>query len=67
MSLISLLEKYLGKKAEINMLDMQPGDVKATYADIGHSRRLLNYQPKTTIKDGLPKFVDWYKDYHNYK
>ena len=43
---------------------MQPGDVPATYADIDASIRDLGFQPKTTIEEGLPKFVQWFRDYH---
>ncbi len=40
---------------------MQPGDVPATYADIAHSRRMLNFEPKTSLEEGIPRFVAWYK------
>jgi UDP-glucuronate 4-epimerase len=43
---------------------MQPGDVPATYADIELSRRELGFEPKTPIDVGLPRFVQWYKEYH---
>ena len=43
---------------------MQPGDVPATYADIEASRRDLGFEPTTPISVGIPKFVDWYKDYY---
>jgi UDP-glucuronate 4-epimerase len=43
---------------------MQPGDVKDTYADIAASRRDLGFAPKTTIREGIPKFVAWYRAYH---
>ena len=43
---------------------MQPGDVRATFADIAESRRDLGFEPKTSIDEGLPKFVDWYRRYH---
>ena len=45
-------------------LAMQKGDVRATYADISESRRDLGFEPKTSIDEGLPKFVDWYRSYH---
>lgn len=60
---VNLLEKYLGRKAKKIFLPMQPGDVPATYADIAHSQRLLGYQPKTSLKDGLKKFVEWFTHY----
>lgn len=61
---ISYLEQHLGKKAERNLLPMQPGDVRRTWADIGRAREILGYDPKTSLKDGLSRFVDWYKDYY---
>lgn len=58
--LIELLEESLGKKAIIDRQPMQPGDVPLTFADISKARRLLNYDPKTKIADGIPKFVEWF-------
>ena len=43
---------------------MQPGDVKQSYADIAESIDMLGYSPKTSIIDGIPQFIDWYKTYH---
>lgn len=63
LDMIHTLEEALGRKAEIDFKPMQPGDVKATYADIEASRRELGFEPKTPIKVGLKKFADWYKDY----
>jgi len=60
---IKSLEKNMGKIAKKNYLEMQPGDVKETYADIEKAKRLLNFEPKTNIEDGLKKFVDWFKDW----
>ena len=45
-------------------MDIQPGDVVKTFADIDHAKRKLNYNPKTSIKEGIPKFIKWYKSYH---
>jgi UDP-glucuronate 4-epimerase len=59
-TLIQLLEATLGKKAKIDRQPLQPGDVSITYADISKARKLLGYNPHTQIRDGLPKFVDWY-------
>lgn len=59
--LISLLEKCLGKKAEIRRLPMQQGDVPATFADITKARKLLGYNPSTPIEEGLPKFIEWFR------
>jgi UDP-glucuronate 4-epimerase len=58
--LIAAIEQALGRKAEIRQLPDQPGDVPLTCADISKARRLLGYQPTTSIRDGLPKFVEWY-------
>jgi len=61
---IELLERAIGRKAEIDLKPMQPGDVARTYADIAASRRDFGFEPKTPIDVGLPRFVDWYRDYH---
>ena len=64
MHFIEVLEKAVGKKAEMNFLPMQPGDVKATFADITAMQRDFDFAPKTPIDIGLPKFVDWFRDFH---
>ena len=64
MRFISVLEDALGKKAEIDFLPMQTGDVKETYADIIETQRDLEFDPKTTIDIGLPKLVTWYREYY---
>jgi UDP-glucuronate 4-epimerase len=58
--LIAAIEKITGKKAVINQQPEQPGDVPRTFADISKAKRLLAYQPKTELNDGLKKFYDWY-------
>lgn len=58
--LIELLEESLDKKAVIERQPMQPGDVPITYADISKAKKLLNYDPKTKIEEGIPKFVEWF-------
>ncbi len=58
--LIELLEESLGKKAVIDQQPMQPGDVPITYADVSKARKLLGYDPKTKVEEGIPKFVDWF-------
>jgi UDP-glucuronate 4-epimerase len=58
---IGLLEKITGKKAKINQMGMQPGDVEITYADIEKAQKLLGYEPRTSFKDGLTQFVQWYR------
>jgi UDP-glucuronate 4-epimerase len=64
MDFIAVLEEALGRKAEIDFQPMQPGDVEATYADIAATTRDLGFAPTTPITVGLPKFVAWYKQYH---
>src|SRR5476651_2251860 len=64
MDLIHHLETLLGRKAEMRMLPMQPGDVVETFADIDASQRALGFNPATSIVDGLARFVAWYKEYH---
>jgi UDP-glucuronate 4-epimerase len=59
---ISTLESTLGRKAVIELLPMQSGDVKETYADIEASRRDLDFEPKTSIAEGIPRFVSWFRD-----
>ncbi len=61
---VEILEKAIGKKAEFEMLPMQPGDVRETYADIDAIQRDLGFNPATSIDEGLPRFVAWYRDYH---
>jgi UDP-glucuronate 4-epimerase len=63
--LISVIEDACGKKAEIEMLPMQPGDVPATYADIAAIANDLGFAPATPIEDGVPQFVSWYRQYTN--
>jgi len=63
MHLIGIMENELGVEAEKEMLPMQPGDVPATYADIGRAREKLGYEPATPIETGVPKFIQWYKDH----
>jgi len=58
--LVAAIEKPLGKKAKINRLPEQPGDMPLTCADISKARKLLGYNPKTKFEDGLPRFVDWF-------
>ena len=58
--LIALIERALGRRARINRLPDQPGDVPLTCADISKARRLLGYRPTTPISAGIPRFVEWY-------
>ena len=64
MKVIGILEQECGRKAEMEMLPMQPGDVQKTYADIDAIQQDLGYQPTTGIETGVPAFVRWYKEYH---
>lgn len=61
---ISVLEDKLGKKAIKNYMEMQPGDVLRTYADVSDLERDIDFKPSTSIEEGLEKFVQWYKDYY---
>jgi nucleoside-diphosphate-sugar epimerase len=58
--LIHAIAEATGKKLSIDQLPMQPGDVNITYADISKAKKLLNYHPKTSLREGLKAFVDWY-------
>jgi UDP-glucuronate 4-epimerase len=64
MRFIGLIEQALQLKAEIIFEDMQPGDVKETYADIEASRTDLGFEPATAIDEGIPNFVEWFRTYH---
>jgi UDP-glucuronate 4-epimerase len=64
MRVVELLEQATGKKALLDPQPMQPGDVKETFADISAIERDHGFHPETTIDDGVPRFVDWYREYH---
>ncbi len=64
MEFISTIEKSCGKEAKKNFMPMQPGDVRASLADISKAEEMLDYEPKTIIAKGIPKFVEWYREYH---
>lgn len=61
---IEVLEKCLGKKAKLDMLPMQDGDVPATYADTANLENDVGFRPRTTVEHGIARFVEWYKSYH---
>jgi UDP-glucuronate 4-epimerase len=61
---IAEIERALGKRAIVRLEPMQKGDVARTYADIEESRRDLGFQPSTTIAEGVPRFIDWFRNYH---
>ena len=60
-SLIDTLERVSGRKANIEQLSLQPGDVTITCADVSKARRLLNYTPTTSIETGLARFLAWFE------
>ena len=64
MHYIHTLEDCLGKKAEINMLPLQPGDVPDTYADVKDLIEDVDYKPDTTVEQGISNFVEWYREYY---
>lgn len=64
MEFIETIENAVGTKAEKNMMGMQDGDVVATYADIDSLYNAVGFKPATSLKDGIEKFVKWYKEYH---
>ena len=64
MRFISILEDTLGKKAEIDFQPMQTGDVPETYADITETERDFGFKPVTSIDEGLPRLVEWYRDFY---
>ena len=61
---ISVLERSLGQKAIRNYMDIQPGDVPATYANIDDLIQDVGFKPSTSIEEGIEKFIAWYKDYY---
>lgn len=61
---IRILERQLGRKAKMNMLPIQPGDVPATYADIDDLMRDVGFKPATPIEDGIKHFLKWYREYY---
>jgi len=61
---IEIIEECLGKKAQKNMLPLQPGDVPDTYANVDALVQDVGYSPSTTVEEGIAKFVKWYRDYY---
>jgi UDP-glucuronate 4-epimerase len=61
---IEVLEDCLGRKAQKNLLPLQPGDVPDTYADVEDLIRDTGYRPATPIEVGVARFVDWYREYY---
>jgi len=64
MDYIEALEKTLEKKAKINFLPLQPGDVPDTYANVENLNKKFNYKPTTSVTQGVSAFVKWYKEYY---
>ncbi|GAB6905480.1 Protein CapI [Desulfosarcina cetonica] len=64
MDFITAIENAIGKKAIKNFMDLQPGDVPATYADVDDLINDVGFKPATTIEEGIGKFVEWYKEYY---
>ena len=64
MDFIQGIEKKLGREAAKNFMDMQPGDVQSTYADVQGLIKDMNYQPDTSITDGISAFIEWYKEFY---
>ncbi len=62
---IGEIEKALGIKAKTNLLPKQPGDVKDTLADTSSLDQIIEFSPQITIEEGIPKFIEWYKNYYN--
>lgn len=65
MDFVYAIEKAIGKEAKKEFLPMQPGDVKATYADVKDLVACIDYKPATSIEFGINKFIDWYRDYYS--
>jgi UDP-glucuronate 4-epimerase len=63
MTFINTLEKSVGKKAQTELLPMQPGDVPLTWADTRELEADTGYRPQTSIEEGVPRFIDWYREY----
>lgn len=64
MTFVKALEDALGKKAILNMLPMQPGDVPATWADVDDLKKDYGYSPETDVSTGIKNFVTWYRRYY---
>ncbi len=65
MRYIEIMEECLGKKAVINLLPRQPGDVLATYADIDSLNQAVGYSPRVPLEEGLARFIEWYRGYYS--
>jgi UDP-glucuronate 4-epimerase len=61
---LDVMEQACGRKAEVALAPMQPGDVRSTYADIAEAQRDLGFTPKTSIADGVPRFMEWFRSFY---
>ena len=64
MIFVNLIQQTLNIKAKINYLDYQTGDTIRTSANINEIKSIINFEPKTTLNIGIPKFIDWYKNFY---
>ena len=65
MNYITEIENSIGRKSIKEFLPMQPGDVKSTYADTTNLESWINFKPKTSVKEGINKFISWYRSFYN--
>ncbi len=64
MGFVNAIENAVGKKANINLMPMQPGDVQSTFADVSELESAIGFKSTTSLQDGINIFIDWYKDYY---
>ncbi len=67
MDFVEAIEKSIGKKAQKNMMDIQPGDVPSTSADTSSLQADIGFKPNTSVNEGIDQFINWYKDYYHVK
>jgi UDP-glucuronate 4-epimerase len=67
MDFVAVIEDALGRKAEIDFQPMQPGDVAETFADIDDTKRDFGFDPRTSMTEGVPRFIEWYREYYGVK
>jgi UDP-glucuronate 4-epimerase len=65
MRYIEVIEQSLGRKAVLELLPMQPGDVRATTADVSDLEQAVGFRPRTSVEEGVANFVAWYREYYN--
>ena len=64
MTYLHLIEMFTGRKAKMNLLPMQPGDMPNTLANVSELAEEFEYRPKTTVEEGVGHFAKWYRDYY---